>query len=44
MRSGDSEKLGPLLDEQAAYYRAMAEDYHDQYLDLPGGAELTRGT
>ena len=41
MRSGDGEKLGPLLDEQAAYYRATAEDYYDHYLDLPGGAELT---
>jgi demethylmenaquinone methyltransferase/2-methoxy-6-polyprenyl-1,4-benzoquinol methylase len=41
MRSGDGEKLGPLLDEQAAYYRATAEDYYDQYPDLPGGAELT---
>ena len=41
MRSGDGEKLGPLLDEQAAYYRAAAEDYYDHYLDFPGGAELT---
>ena len=41
MRSGDGEKLGPLLDEQAAYYRATAEDYYDHYRDLPGGAELT---
>jgi len=32
--------FGPLLDEQAAYYRAMAEDYYDHYRDLPGGAEL----
>jgi demethylmenaquinone methyltransferase/2-methoxy-6-polyprenyl-1,4-benzoquinol methylase len=41
VRSGEGEKLGPLLDEQAAYYRATAEDYYDHYLDLPGGAELT---
>lgn len=32
----------PLLDEQRAYYRALAPDYLDQGLDLPGGDELTR--
>jgi SAM-dependent methyltransferase len=30
-----------LLAEQRAYYRALAPDYLDQMLDLPGGAELT---
>ena len=32
--------LRPLLDEQAAYYHALAGDYLDQGLDLPGGDEL----
>ena len=31
-----------LLDEQIAYYRALAPDYLDQGLDLPGGDELTQ--
>jgi SAM-dependent methyltransferase len=31
----------PLLVEQAAYYRAMAADYLEQVLDLPGAGELT---
>ena len=30
-----------LLAEQRAYYSALAPHYHDQGLDLPGGAELT---
>jgi SAM-dependent methyltransferase len=30
-----------LLDEQVSYYRALAGDYLDQGLDLPGGDELT---
>jgi len=30
-----------LLDEQRAYYSALAPDYLDQGLDLSGGAELT---
>jgi 2-polyprenyl-3-methyl-5-hydroxy-6-metoxy-1,4-benzoquinol methylase len=30
-----------LLSEQIAYYRALAPDYLDQGLDLPGGDELT---
>lgn len=30
-----------LLDEQIAYYRALAPDYLDGGLDLPGGDELT---
>jgi SAM-dependent methyltransferase len=29
-----------LLAEQRAYYRALAPDYLDQVLDLPGGAEV----
>jgi 2-polyprenyl-3-methyl-5-hydroxy-6-metoxy-1,4-benzoquinol methylase len=29
-----------LLGEQRAYYRALAPDYLDQVLDLPGGAEV----
>jgi len=31
-----------LLDEQIAYYRALAADYLDQGLDLPGGDEITQ--
>ncbi|MFF7987538.1 class I SAM-dependent methyltransferase [Streptomyces sp. NPDC007901] len=30
-----------LLSEQRAYYRALAPNYLNQLLDLPGGAELT---
>ena len=41
MRSADGEELSPLLGEQAAYYRAVAANYYDRYLDLPGGEELT---
>ena len=41
MRSTDGEELDRLLDEQLAYYRALAADYLDQGLDLPGGDELT---
>lgn len=37
----DEKELDHLLDEQAAYYRALAPDYLDQGLDLPGGGELT---
>jgi demethylmenaquinone methyltransferase/2-methoxy-6-polyprenyl-1,4-benzoquinol methylase len=37
----DGEDLGHLLGEQVAYYRALAADYLDQGLDLPGGGELT---
>jgi SAM-dependent methyltransferase len=37
--AGDAE-LDRLLDEQLAYYRAMAPDYLDQGLDLPGGDEV----
>jgi SAM-dependent methyltransferase len=38
----DGGELGRLLGEQAAYYRALAADYLDQGLDLPGGDELTK--
>jgi SAM-dependent methyltransferase len=38
----DGEELGRLLDEQLAYYRALAPDYLDQGLDLPGGDEVRR--
>jgi SAM-dependent methyltransferase len=41
MRPGNGEELGPLLGEQAAYYQAIAGEYYDRYLNLPGGAELT---
>jgi SAM-dependent methyltransferase len=34
-------ELDRLLDEQLAYYRALANDYLHQALDLPGGDELT---
>src|SRR6266478_1929417 len=40
-RPTDGEELGHLLGEQLAYYRALAADYLDQGLDLPGGDELT---
>jgi SAM-dependent methyltransferase len=41
VRSADGEELGSLLDEQAAYYQAIAPEYYDHYLDVPGGEELT---
>jgi SAM-dependent methyltransferase len=37
----NGEEIGHLLGEQVAYYRALAGDYLDQDLDLPGGDELT---
>jgi hypothetical protein len=36
----DGDELGPLLDEQRAYDRALAPDYLDQGLDLPGGDDV----
>jgi SAM-dependent methyltransferase len=41
--STDAGKLDRLLDEQRAYYRALAGDYLklSQAMDLPGGDELT---
>ena len=41
MRSTDGQELDHLLGEQLTYYRALAADYLDQGLDLPGGDELT---
>jgi SAM-dependent methyltransferase len=41
VRSTDGDELDRLLDEQLAYYRALAADYLDQGLDLPGGDEVT---
>jgi SAM-dependent methyltransferase len=41
VKSTDREELDGLLDEQLAYYRALAADYLDQGLDLPGGEEIT---
>lgn len=41
MRSTDGEELDQLLGEQLAYYRALAADYLDQGLDLPGADDLT---
>ncbi len=40
MAPAEEEKLERLLGEQAAYYGALAPDYLDQGLDLPGGDEL----
>jgi SAM-dependent methyltransferase len=36
-----SRKLAQLLDEQVAYYRALAAEYEDHTLPLAGGDELT---
>jgi 2-polyprenyl-3-methyl-5-hydroxy-6-metoxy-1,4-benzoquinol methylase len=36
-----SRKLAQLLDEQVAYYRALAAEYEDHTLALAGGDELT---
>lgn len=41
MRSADGAELDRLLAEQLAYYRALAADYLNQGLDLPGGGEVT---
>jgi SAM-dependent methyltransferase len=41
MRSTDDDELDHLLDEQVAYYRALAANYLDQVLNLPGGDEVT---
>jgi SAM-dependent methyltransferase len=41
MRAEDAPgDLGRLLDEQVAYYRAVAAEYEDHALPLPGGDEL----
>jgi SAM-dependent methyltransferase len=34
------DQLEGLLAEQVAYYRALATEYQDHWLDLPGGEEL----
>jgi SAM-dependent methyltransferase len=39
--SCDGAETAAVLAEQRAYYRALAADYLDQGLDLPGGDELT---
>ena len=41
MGSTEGRELDQLLGEQLAYYRALAADYLDQGLDLPGADELT---
>jgi SAM-dependent methyltransferase len=38
--TGGGEELRRLLDEQVAYYSALAGDYLNQGLDLPGGDEV----
>ena len=40
MRATGGDEVGPLLEEQRAYYRALAADYLNQGLDLPGGDEV----
>ena len=40
MSAPEGGELGRLLDEQLAYYRALAPDYLHQGLDLPGGDEV----
>jgi demethylmenaquinone methyltransferase/2-methoxy-6-polyprenyl-1,4-benzoquinol methylase len=40
MRSAGGEGLEALLDEQILYYRAVAPEYEDHALPLPGGSEL----
>jgi SAM-dependent methyltransferase len=42
MEPAGGEELERLLDEQAAYYHALAPHYLDQGLDLPGGEELVQ--
>jgi SAM-dependent methyltransferase len=42
VRSADGEDLDGLLNDQLAYYRALAADYLQQGLDLPGGDEVTQ--
>lgn len=37
---GDGDHLAALLDEQAAFYRAVATEYDEHALQLPGGSEL----
>ena len=39
---GEPDHLAGLLDEQAAFYRAVAAEYDDHALPFPGGDELAR--
>lgn len=39
--AGGGKQLDQLLDEQAAYYRAVAPEYENHGLRLPGGEELS---
>jgi SAM-dependent methyltransferase len=41
MRSPGNEELDQLLGEQVAYYRALATEYGDHALQLPGGGEVS---
>jgi SAM-dependent methyltransferase len=41
MRASGGEDLAELLDDQVAYYRAVAGEYEDHALPFPGGAELS---
>jgi SAM-dependent methyltransferase len=41
MDSAGGHNLDELLDEQVAYYRALAPEYEDQMLPLPGESELS---
>jgi trans-aconitate methyltransferase len=41
MRSAGGENLEELLDEQVVYYRAVAPEYEDHALPVPGGSELS---
>lgn len=42
MKSASGDGLDRLLDEQVSYYSAIAPDYLDYRLEIPGGDELTR--
>ena len=39
-RVGEHDPLEQLLAEQVAYYRALAAEYSDHFLDFPGGEEV----
>jgi demethylmenaquinone methyltransferase/2-methoxy-6-polyprenyl-1,4-benzoquinol methylase len=41
MRSAGGDNLEELLDEQVVYYRAVAPEYEDHALPLPGGSKLS---
>ena len=42
MEPAGGDQLERLLNEQAAYYHALAPRYLDQFLDVPGGDELVQ--